>query len=58
MTWAAAAVVLAILSGGATGEILALRWKVNLEEGFARLPDSKSGKPPIPSPSPPTPSRN
>ncbi len=44
--WAAAAVVLAVLTGGRRGEILALRWKdVNLEEGFARLPDSKSGKP-------------
>jgi len=44
--WAAAAVVLAILSGGRRGEILKLKWKdVNLEEGFARLPDSKSGKP-------------
>ncbi len=44
--WAAAAVVLAILSEGRRGEILKLKWKdVNLEEGFARLPDSKSGKP-------------
>ena len=44
--WAAAAVVLAVLTGARRGEILALRWAdVRLEEGFARLPDSKGGKP-------------
>lgn len=52
--WAAAAVLLAILTGARRGEILSLRWAdVRLEEGFARLPDSKSGKPrflPLPGP--------
>lgn len=44
--WAAAGVLLAILTGARRGEILALKWTdVRLEEGFARLPDSKSGKP-------------
>lgn len=44
--WAAAAVLLAVLTGARRGEILALKWAdVRLEEGFARLPDSKSGKP-------------
>lgn len=44
--WAAAGILLAVLTGGRRGEILSLRWTdVRLEEGFARLPDSKGGKP-------------
>lgn len=44
--WAAAAVLLAVLTGARRGEILALRWEdLRLEEGLARLPDSKSGRP-------------
>ena len=44
--WAAAGVLLAVLTGARRGEILRLRWEdVRLDEGFARLPDSKSGKP-------------
>lgn len=44
--WAAAGVLLAILNGGRLSEILSLRWEdVHLEEGYARRPDSKGGKP-------------
>lgn len=44
--WAAAGVLLAVLTGARRGEILSLRWEdLRLEEGLARLPDSKSGKP-------------
>lgn len=44
--WAAAGVLLAVLTGGRRGEVLSLRWEdVRLDEGLARLPDSKSGKP-------------
>ena len=44
--WAAVGVLLAVLTGARRGEILRLRWEdVRLDEGFARLPDSKSGKP-------------
>lgn len=44
--WAAAGVLLAVLTGARRGEVLSLRWEdLQLDEGLARLPESKSGKP-------------